>query len=96
MPNTIVRMSAHTTTVSLDLRRKKMTELRKEFGQIGMRRGSFGSITSTPTDVKHVDEWRMDLTAAEKRRRQQEEANTSAGHQKRPRFFLDKKKTKVN
>ena len=89
-------MSAHTTTVSLDLRRKKMTELRKEFGQIGMRRGSFGSITSTPTDIKHVDEWRMDLTAAEERRRQQEEAKTSAGHQKRPRFFLDKKKTKVN
>ena len=96
MPNTIVRMSAHTTTVSLDLRRKKMTELRKQFSQIGMRRGSFGSITSTPTDIKHVDEWRMDLTAAEKKRLQQAEAKASAGRQQRPRFYLDQKKIKVN
>ena len=88
-------MSAH-TKVSLDVRRKKMAELKKEFGQIGMRRGSFGSITSTPTDIKHVDEWRMDLTAAEKRRLQQAEAKTSAGHPPRPRFYLDQKKTKVN
>ena len=66
-----------------------------ELGQIGMRRGSFGSITSTPADIKHVDEWRMDLTAAEKKRLQQAEAKASSGHQQRPRFYLDEKKIKV-
>ena len=78
---------------SSHIRRKKMEELKVELGQIGMRRGSAGSITSTPADIKHVDEWRMDLTAAEKRRLQQAEAKKSAGHPARPRFYLDQKKT---
>ena len=77
------------------IRRKKMQELKVELGQIGMRRGSLGSVTSTPTDIRHVDEWRMDLTAAEKRRLQQAKEKASAIHQHRPRFYLDQKNTKV-
>lgn len=80
---------------SSGIRRKKMKELKVELGQIGMRRGSAGSITSTPTDIRHVDEWRMDLTAAEKRRLQQAEAKASASQQHRPRFYLEQKKIKV-
>ena len=80
---------------SSHIRRKKMEELKMELGQIGMRRGSASSITSTPTDIRHVDEWRMDLTAAEKRRLQQAEAKASAGYPKRPRFYLDEKLIKV-
>ena len=80
---------------SSHIRRKKMKELKVELGQIGMRRGSAGSITSTPADIKHVDEWRMDLTAAEKRRLQQAEALASAPRQQRPRFYLEQKKIKV-
>ena len=80
---------------SSHIRRKKMEELKMELGQIGMRRGSTSSITSTPADIKHVDEWRMDLTAAEKRRLQQAEAKASAEYHQRPRFYLDEKKIKV-
>ena len=39
--------------------------------------------------------WRMDLTAAEKRRLQQAEAKASAEYHQRPRFYLDEKKIKV-
>ena len=80
---------------SSHIRRKKMEELKMELGQIGMRRGSTSSITSTPADIRHVDEWRMDLTAAEKRRLQQAEAKASAEYHQRPRFYLDEKKIKV-
>ena len=80
---------------SSHIRRKKMEELKMELGQIGMRRGSTSSITSTPADIKHVDEWRMDLTAAEKRRLQQAEAKASAEYHQRPRFYLDEKKIEV-
>ena len=80
---------------SSHIRRKKMEELKVELGQIGMRRGSAGSITSTPADIKHVDEWRMDLTAAEKRRLQQAEAKEFSSQRNRPRFYLDEKKIKV-
>ena len=78
-----------------NVRRMKMAELKKEFGQIGMRRGSFGSITSTPSDIKQVDEWQMDLTAAEKQRLQELEAKASGNNKQRPRFYLDQMKTKV-
>ena len=81
--------------VGTHIRRKKMAELKMELGQIGMRRGSFGSITSAPRNIKHVDEWRMDLTAAEKKLLEQAEAKASAGQGQRPHFYLQQNKIKV-
>ena len=63
-----------------------MDELKFELGQIGMRRGSVDSVS--PTDITQVDEWTMDLTAAEKRRLQKAEASATKSHSQRPRFYL--------
>ena len=87
------------TKMSMDggthIRRKKMAELKMELGQIGMRRGSFGSITSAPRNIKHVDEWKMDLSAAEKKLLEQAEAKASAEHGQRPHFYLQQNTIKV-
>ena len=80
-------------TESSHIRRKKMDELKFELGQIGMRRGSVDSVS--PTDIRHVDEWTMDLTAAEKRRLQKAEATTTKSYSQKPRFYLNETRVEV-
>ena len=80
-------------TESSHIRRKKMDELKFELGQIGMRRGSVDSVS--PTDIRQVDEWTMDLTAAEKRRLQRAEATATKSHSQKPRFYLNETRVKV-
>ena len=70
-----------------------MHELKFELGQIGMRRGSVDSVS--PTDIRHVDEWTMDLTAAEKRRLQKAEATATNSHSQKPRFYLNETRVEV-
>ena len=70
-----------------------MDELKFELGQIGMRRGSVDSVS--PTDITQVDEWTMDLTAAEKRRLQKAEATATKSHSQKPHFYLNEARVKV-
>ena len=70
-----------------------MGELKFELGQIGMRRGSVDSVS--PTDIRQVDEWTMDLTAAEKRRLQKAEATATNSHSQKPRFYLNETRVEV-
>ena len=70
-----------------------MDELKFELGQIGMRRGSVDSVS--PTDIRQVDEWTMDLTAAEKRRLQRAESTVTKSHSQKPRFYLNETRVKV-